>query len=162
MKFELKGLTNVAEVATVGGMVKQYQVVVDPLKLAGYGITHQKVINALRAANQETGGAVVQMAKAEYMVRASGYLAPFFSVIAITLAFLPVFTLQAQEGRLFGPHAFMKTYAMAGAAGLAVTLVPVLMGYWIRGCIPEKNANPVNRVLIAAYRPLQNRRQRPR
>ena len=364
LKFELKSLPNVAEVATVGGMVKQYQVVLDPLKLAGYGITHEKVIAALRAANQETGGAVVEMAEAEYMVRASGYLttladfraiplgiaggvpitlgdvarvgigpemrrgvaeldgegevtggvvvlrsgknaretiaavkaklaelaptlpkgveivpvydrsqlidravanlthklgeefvvvalvcgvflwhlrsafvaiislplglaiaflvmrhqglnanimslggiaiaigamvdaavvmienahkkleawqhahsdavpdertrwrltteaaeevgpALFFSLLVITLSFLPVFTLQAQEGRLFGPLAFTKTYAMAGAAGLAVTLVPVLMGYWIRGHIPAEAANPLNRLLIAAYRPL--------
>lgn len=58
--------------------------------------------------------------------------AVFFSLLVITLSFLPVFTLQAQEGKLFGPLAFTKTYAMAGAAGLSVTLVPVLMGYWIR------------------------------
>jgi Cu(I)/Ag(I) efflux system membrane protein CusA/SilA len=364
LKFELKGLPNVAEVATIGGMVKQYQVVIDPVKLAGYGITHEQVIAALRAANQETGGAVVELAEAEYMVRASGYLetladfraiplgrsggvpitlgdvarvglgpemrrgvaeldgegevtggvvilrsgknaretiaavkaklaeiaptlprgielvpvydrsqlidraianlthklgeefvvvaivcgiflwhlrsalvaiislplgvliaflvmrhqglnanimslggiaiaigamvdaavvmienahkkleawqhahpgelpddrtrwrltteaaeevgpALFFSLLVITLSFVPVFTLQAQEGRLFGPLAFTKTYAMAGAAGLAVTLVPVLMGYWIRGRIPAETANPINRVLIAAYRPL--------
>ena len=78
----------------------------------------------------------------------------FFSLLIITLSFIPVFTLEAQEGRLFGPLAFTKTYAMAGAAGLAVTLVPVLMGYWIRGRIPEESRNPLNRVLIAAYRPL--------
>jgi Cu(I)/Ag(I) efflux system membrane protein CusA/SilA len=78
----------------------------------------------------------------------------FFSLLIITLSFIPVFTLQAQEGRLFGPLAFTKTYAMAAAAGLAVTLVPVLMGYWIRGRIPEETKNPLNRVLIAAYRPL--------
>lgn len=61
----------------------------------------------------------------------------FFSLLIITLSFLPVFTLEAQEGRLFGPLAFTKTYAMA-AAGLSVTLVPVLMGYWIRGHIPNE------------------------
>ena len=59
----------------------------------------------------------------------------FFSLLIITLSFIPVFTLEAQEGRLFGPLAFTKTYAMAAAAGLSVTLVPVLMGYWIRGKI---------------------------
>jgi Cu(I)/Ag(I) efflux system membrane protein CusA/SilA len=78
----------------------------------------------------------------------------FFSLLIITLSFIPVFTLEAQEGRLFAPLAFTKTYAMAAAAGLAVTLVPVLMGYLIRGRIPAETANPLNRALIAAYRPL--------
>jgi Cu(I)/Ag(I) efflux system membrane protein CusA/SilA len=77
----------------------------------------------------------------------------FFSLLVITLSFLPVFTLEAQEGRLFAPLAFTKTYAMAAAAGLSVTLVPVLMGYLIRGHIPKESANPVNRGLMALYRP---------
>jgi len=364
LKFELKALPNVAEVASVGGMVRQYQVQPDPLKLAAYGITLDEVIAAIRAANNETGGALLELAEAEYMVRASGYLqtladfraiplkvvggvpvtlgevahiqlgpemrrgiseldgegeavggvvilrsgknaretiaavkarldelktslppgveivpvydrsklidravdnlthklveefivvalvcvlflwhlrsalvaiialplgvlfafvvmryqginanimslggiaiaigamvdaavvmienahkkleawqhahpdktlvgterwhvltdaavevgpALFFSLLIITLSFIPVFTLQAQEGRLFGPLAFTKTYAMAGAALLSVTLIPVLMGYWIRGRIPEETKNPLNRVLINAYRPL--------
>ncbi|KGH28258.1 efflux RND transporter permease subunit [Comamonas testosteroni] len=77
----------------------------------------------------------------------------FFSLLVITLSFLPVFTLEAQEGRLFSPLAFTKTYAMAAAAGLSVTLVPVLMGYLIRGRIPKETANPINRSLIAIYRP---------
>jgi len=367
LKFELKALPNVAEVATVGGMVKQYQVVLDPAKLVAYGVTHEKVINALKRANQENGGSVLELAEAEYMVRASGFLqslddfravplgvsdagvpvrlgdvahiqlgpemrrgitelngegevvggvvilrsgknaqetiaavksrlvelksslpagveivptydrsalieravdnlthklleeflvvavvcaiflwhlrsalvaiislplgvliafivmrhqglnanimslggiaiaigamvdaavvmienahkrieawqqmhpgetlagdkhwrvimeaasevgpALFFSLLIITLSFIPVFTLQAQEGRLFGPLAFTKTYAMAAAAGLSVTLIPVLMGYWIRGRIPAEEHNPLNRVLIAIYRPALN------
>jgi Cu(I)/Ag(I) efflux system membrane protein CusA/SilA len=77
----------------------------------------------------------------------------FFSLIVITLSFVPVFTLEAQEGRLFSPLAFTKTYAMAAAAGLSVTLVPVLMGYLIRGRIPRETANPLNRFLMAVYRP---------
>ncbi|MFN3809042.1 MAG: efflux RND transporter permease subunit [Roseateles asaccharophilus] len=77
----------------------------------------------------------------------------FFSLLVITLSFLPVFALEAQEGRLFAPLAFTKTYAMAAAAGLSVTLVPVLMGYLIRGRIPKEQANPLNRFLIAVYRP---------
>jgi Cu(I)/Ag(I) efflux system membrane protein CusA/SilA len=77
----------------------------------------------------------------------------FFSLLIITLSFIPVFTLEAQEGRLFAPLAFTKTYAMAGAAGLAVTLIPVLMGYLIRGRIPDEKANPLSRALIATYRP---------
>src|SRR5947199_1752986 len=78
----------------------------------------------------------------------------FFSLLIITLSFVPVFTLEAQEGRLFSPLAYTKTYAMAAAAGVSVTLVPVLMGYLIRGRIPDESRNPVNRVLIAAYLPM--------
>ncbi len=80
----------------------------------------------------------------------------FFSLLIITVSFLPVFTLQAQEGRMFSPLAFTKTYAMAAAAALAITLVPVLMGYFIRGHIRPEQNNPVNRVLMAIYRPLLN------
>ena len=77
----------------------------------------------------------------------------FFSLLIVTLSFLPVFALQAQEGRLFAPLAYTKTFAMAAAAGLSVTLVPVLMGLFIRGRVRPEHANPVNRLLIAAYRP---------
>src|SRR5262249_55662838 len=69
----------------------------------------------------------------------------FFSLLIITFSFLPVFTLEAQEGRLFAPLAFTKTYAMAASAGLAVTLIPVLMGYLVRGRIPAEHDNPLNR-----------------
>ncbi len=78
----------------------------------------------------------------------------FFCLLIITLSFIPVFALEAQEGRLFSPLAYTKTYAMAAAAGLSVTLVPVLMGYWIRGRIPDENNNIINRLLILLYRPL--------
>jgi len=78
----------------------------------------------------------------------------FFSLLIITFSFIPVFTLQGQEGRLFSPLAFTKTYAMAGAAILSVTLVPVLMGYLIRGKIPAESSNPLNRVLTRIYEPL--------
>ena len=78
----------------------------------------------------------------------------FFSLIIITFSFLPVFTLEAQEGRLFSPLAYTKTFAMAAAAILSITLVPVLMGYFIRGHIIPENKNPINRMLIAGYRPL--------
>jgi copper/silver efflux system protein len=78
----------------------------------------------------------------------------FFSLLVITVSFLPVFALEAQEGRLFAPLAYTKTYAMAAAAGLSVTLVPVLMGWFIRGHIADENRNPLNRWLIALYRPL--------
>ncbi|HXG28518.1 MAG TPA: efflux RND transporter permease subunit [Nevskiales bacterium] len=78
----------------------------------------------------------------------------FFSLLIITLSFVPVFTLEAQEGRLFAPLAYTKTYAMAAAAGLSVTLIPVLMVVFIRGRIVDETANPLNRILIAAYRPV--------
>jgi Cu(I)/Ag(I) efflux system membrane protein CusA/SilA len=87
----------------------------------------------------------------------------FYSLLIIACSFLPVFTLEAQEGRLFAPLAFTKTYAMAAAAGLSITLVPVLMGFLVRGHIRKETENPVNRALIRAYRPLLDRvLQRPR
>ena len=360
LKYELRTVSGVAEVASVGGMVRQYQVVVDPAKLRAYRLMLSDVRKAIENANQETGGSVIEMAEAEYMVRARGYLrslddlrqislgvgpsgapirmdqvaeirlgpemrrgitdlngegevaggiivmrqgenaqttiygvkqklealkrslpegveivttydrsslieravgnlthtlieefivvalvcvaflfhlrsslvailtlpigilisfivmkhqginanimslggiaiaigamvdaaivmienahkhlehpslteanrwelvrraatelgAPlFFSLLIITVSFLPVFALEAQEGRLFSPLAFTKTYAMAAAAGLSITLVPVLMGYFIRGKIRSEQQNPLNRWLIASYRPLLN------
>jgi Cu(I)/Ag(I) efflux system membrane protein CusA/SilA len=368
LKYELESVPNVAEVATVGGMVKQYQIVLDPDRLRAYGLPHGRVVDAVARANQESGGSVLELGEAEYMVRSSGYLqslddfrkipivttsagvsvrlgdvariqvgpemrrgigeldgegeatggvivmrsgenaletiaavkvrlaelgrslpegveivpvydrsglieraidnltrklveelvvvavvcflflfhlrsafvaivslplgilasfivmhyqgvnanimslggiaiaigamvdaavvmienahkhlerwrhdhagaeladderwrivgeaaaevgpALFFSLLIITLSFVPVFTLEAQEGRLFAPLAYTKTYAMAAAAGLAVTLIPVLMGYLIRGRIPDEQRNPLNRGLIALYRPVLGR-----
>jgi copper/silver efflux system protein len=365
LKYELKSVPNVAEVASVGGMVRQYQIVPDPDRLRAYSIPLSRVIQAVRNANQEAGGAVLELGEAEYMVRVRGYLktlddfraipistgdggtpvllkdvariqvgpelrrgiaeldgegetvggiivmrqgknaletieavkakiealkpglppgveivptydrsslieravshlrdklieefivvalvcfvflfhlrsslvaiitlplgiliafiamryqgvnanimslggiaiaigamvdaavvmienahkhletwrhahpnarlqeherwrligdaaaevgpALFFCLLIITLSFIPVFALEAQEGRLFSPLAFTKTYAMAAAAGLSVTLVPVLMGYWIRGRIPDENSNIINRLLISLYRPI--------
>jgi len=358
LKFELQTVPGVAEVATIGGMVRQYQVVVDPDKLRAYGMPLTKVKMAIQDGNQEVGGSVIEMGEAEYMVRATGYLqglddlaqiplgvdsngtpvvlsdiaelrlgpqmrrgiaeldgegevvggvivmrsggnalktidavkerlaeleqslpdgvevvttydrsslieravetlkgklleefivvalvcaaflfhlrssavvilslpvgilaafivmrlqglnanimslggiaiaigamvdaaivmienmhkhiekepltdenrwrivgdaasevgAPlFFSLVIITLSFLPVFTLEAQEGRLFAPLAYTKTYAMAAAAGLSITLVPVLMGYFIRGHVTPEHKNPINRLLIAVYEPV--------
>ncbi len=80
----------------------------------------------------------------------------FFSLLIITLSFLPVFTLEAQEGRLFSPLAYTKTFAMAASAGLSITLVPVLMGYFIRGHIVPEHKNPLNRILVTLYRPFIN------
>jgi Cu(I)/Ag(I) efflux system membrane protein CusA/SilA len=365
LKYELKSVPNVAEVASIGGFVKQYQVVLNPDRLRAYGITQRQVIDAIRASNQEAGGSVLELAEAEYVVHATGYLrgaedfdrilirtgvngvpvmlndvahlqigpdvrrgiaelngegevtggivvmrsgknaldtiaavkakldalhsslptgveivptydrsllidravnnlsfklleefivvaivcfaflfhlrssivaivslplgilvafivmkyqgvsanimslggiaiaigamvdasvvmienahkhleawrdhhpgselvaaerwrlignasvevgpALFFSLLIITLSFVPIFALEAQEGRLFSPLAFTKTYAMAGAAGLSVTLIPVLMGYLIRGPIPREEANPLNRFLMRIYRPV--------
>ena len=358
LKFELQTVAGVSEVATVGGMVKQYQVVIDPNKLRAYNLPLSQIKKSIQNANQEVGGSVIEMAEAEYMVRATGYIGRkkdlasivvamsedgtpiqladiakigtgpqmrrgiaeldgegevvggivvmrygenalttikavkekleelkrglpqgveiietynrsslieravetlgsklveefivvtlvcllflfhlrsalvivlslpvgilcafiimqsqginanimslggiaiaigamvdaaivmienvhkhmernretdydrwelirqssievgpplFFSLLIITLSFLPVFTLQAQEGRLFAPLAYTKTYAMAAAAILSITLVPVLMGYFIRGKITPEQKNPINRALIAIYRPV--------
>ena len=95
-------------------------------------------------------------ARWQLMADAASEVGPalFASLLVITLSFVPVFALQAQEGRLFSPLAYTKTYAMAAAAGLSVTLIPVLMGYLIRGRIRPETANPLNRVLIAGYRPV--------
>jgi Cu(I)/Ag(I) efflux system membrane protein CusA/SilA len=92
----------------------------------------------------------------QLMAESAGEVGPalFVSLLVITLSFVPVFALQAQEGRLFSPLAFTKTYAMAAAAGLAITLIPVLMGYLIRGRIRPEKDNPLNRALIAGYRPV--------
>lgn len=91
----------------------------------------------------------------EIVTKASVEVGPalFFSLLIVTFSFVPIFALEAQEGRLFHPLAFTKTYAMAAAAGLAITLVPVLMGYLVRGRITPEHKNPVNRLLIGGYRP---------
>ncbi|WP_075186825.1 efflux RND transporter permease subunit [Teredinibacter haidensis] len=78
----------------------------------------------------------------------------FFSLLIITVSFVPVFTLEAQEGRMFSPLAYTKTYAMAASAALAITLVPVLMGYFIRGRVLPEHKNPINRFLTATYMPV--------
>jgi len=95
----------------------------------------------------------------EVVSRAASEVGPalFFSLLIITVSFLPVFILEAQEGRMFAPLAFTKTYAMAAAAGLAITLVPVLMGYFIRGKVISQKKNPLNRLLIALYMPVLRR-----
>ncbi len=92
----------------------------------------------------------------QVVIRAASEVGPalFFSLLIITVSFLPVFILEAQEGRMFAPLAFTKTYAMAASAGLAITLVPVLMGYFIRGKVTSEKKNPLNRVLVAGYMPL--------
>ena len=92
----------------------------------------------------------------EIVAKATTEVGPpiFFSLLIITLSFLPVFTLEAQEGRLFAPLAWTKTWAMAASAALAITAVPVLIGYLVRGRIRPEEANPVNRALTAAYRPV--------
>ncbi|MCC2615031.1 CusA/CzcA family heavy metal efflux RND transporter [Aestuariibacter halophilus] len=95
----------------------------------------------------------------EIVAKAASEVGPalFFSLLIITVSFMPVFILEAQEGRMFSPLAYTKTYAMAASAGLAVTLVPVLMGYFIRGKVISEQKNPLNRLLIAIYMPVLRR-----
>ena len=101
------------------------------------------------------GGEVGSADRWRIVQQAAGEVGPplFFSLLIITFSFLPVFALEAQEGRLFAPLAYTKTYAMAAAAGLSITLVPVLMGWFVRGRIRPEHQNPLNRLLMAGYRP---------
>ncbi|QQX80599.1 efflux RND transporter permease subunit [Shewanella sp. KX20019] len=105
---------------------------------------------------KNNGAAPTGDAHWELVRKASVEVGPalFFSLLIITLSFVPVFALEAQEGRLFHPLAFTKTFAMAASAILAITLIPVLMGYFVRGKIPDERKNPISRVLIAIYEPL--------
>jgi copper/silver efflux system protein len=113
-----------------------------------------KKIEAWQHANPDKS--LVGEARWQLMTAAAIEVGPalFFSLLIITVSFLPVLTLQAQEGRLFGPLALTKSYAMAAAAGLSVTLVPILMGAVIRGRVPSESRNPLNRWLVRGYRPL--------
>ena len=124
----------------IGAMVDAAVVMIENahkhLERAGPGLSRAEHWAVIGRASEEVGPAL------------------FYSLLIITLSFLPMFTLEAQEGRLFAPLAYTKTYAMAAAAGLSVTLVPVLMGYLIRGRIPHESANPLSRFLIWVYRPL--------
>src|SRR5574338_210488 len=94
----------------------------------------------------------------QLIVEASKEVGPslFYSLLVITVSFIPIFTMEAQEGKLFKPLAFTKTYSMAAAAILSITLVPVLMGYWIRGNIKPEENNPINKFLIKIYHPVVN------
>ncbi len=107
-------------------------------------------------AETNAAGAPDARTRWEIIAQASVEVGPalFFSLLIVTLSFIPVFALEAQEGKPFSPLAYTKTYTLAAAAGLAITLVPVLMGYLIRGRIPKESANPINRLLIKGYRPL--------
>jgi copper/silver efflux system protein len=113
-----------------------------------------KHVEAWNHANPGRRATALEQAKLIADAAAEVGPALFFSLLIITLSFVPVFTLEAQEGKLFGPLAFTKTYSMAAAAGLSVTLIPVLMFYFIRGRIPDERSNPLSRLLIAVYRPL--------
>jgi Cu(I)/Ag(I) efflux system membrane protein CusA/SilA len=125
----------------IGAMVDAAIVMIENAhkRLEGVSTTEASRLRALREAATEVGAPL------------------FFSLLIIMISFMPVFVLQAQEGRLFGPLAYTKTYAMAAAAGLSITLVPALMAYFIRGRIREEQANPLNRWLMRAYLPVIRR-----
>ena len=103
----------------------------------------------------QAGGVISEPKRMKLLVEAAVEVGPalFFSLLIITLSFLPVFTLEAQEGRLFRPLALTKTYSMAAAAGLSITLVPVLITMFVKGHIRPEQDNPINRFLIGIYRP---------
>ena len=136
----------------IGAMVDGAIVVVENL----HKHIHQHSVSARMGATSH------QISSAErwaLVIKSTTEVGPalFFALLIITVSFIPVFALEAQEGRLFAPLAFTKTYAMAAAAALAVTLVPVLAGYFVRGRIRAEGENPVNRLLERMYQPLLTR-----
>ena len=116
LKFELKSVPNVAEVASVGGMVRQYQVLLDPDKLAAYRIPHTRVVDAIRRANQESGGSVLELGEAEYMVRASGYLQTLDDFRKV-----PLLTIDAGISVRLGDVARIQVGPRCGAASASST-----------------------------------------
>jgi len=136
-----------ANIMSLGGIAIAIGVMVDASVVM--------VENAHKHVERARSGEEPDRGTDEIMIRAAKEVGPalFFSLLIITLSFLPVFTLQAQEGRLFRPLAFTKTFAMAAASVLAITVVPVLMTLFIRGKIPREEKNPLNRFFTWAYRP---------
>ncbi|MCZ6526812.1 MAG: efflux RND transporter permease subunit, partial [Gammaproteobacteria bacterium] len=140
-----------ANIMSLGGIAIAIGAMVD-----GAIVLIENAHKHLEQSAKEVGGKLDNTARWQAISNASKEVGPalFFSLLIITVSFLPVFTLQAQEGRLFSPLAFTKTYAMAASALLAITLVPVLMGYFIRGKIIPEAKNPVNRILHFVHAPL--------
>jgi Cu(I)/Ag(I) efflux system membrane protein CusA/SilA len=132
----------------------------DIMSLGGIAIAVGAMIDAaivmIENAHKHLERAPPDRPRAEILAEAAAEVGPslFLSLLVITVSFLPIFTLESQEGRLFGPLAFTKTFAMAAAALLSVTLVPALMILFVRGRIVPEHRNPVNRLLVGAYRPL--------
>jgi Cu(I)/Ag(I) efflux system membrane protein CusA/SilA len=130
------------------------------MSLGGIAIAIGAMIDAaivmIENAHKHLERAATDKPRLEVLIEAASEVGPalFFSLLIITVSFLPIFTLEAQEGRLFGPLAFTKTFAMAAAALLSVTLVPALMVLFVRGHIIPEHRNPLNRFLIAVYRPI--------
>ncbi|MFT7220036.1 MAG: Cu(I)/Ag(I) efflux system membrane protein CusA/SilA [Candidatus Azotimanducaceae bacterium] len=153
--MNLQGIN--ANIMSLGGIAIAIGAMVD-----GAIVMIENLHKRLEASSADVGGAHNQPVDDETRWRlvneAAQQVGPalFFSLLIITVSFMPVFALQAQEGRMFAPLAYTKSYAMAAAAILTVTLVPVLMGYLIRGRIRPEAANPISRIMMAIYRPLLN------
>ena len=147
--MNLQGIN--ANIMSLGGIAIAIGAMVD-----GAIVMIENAHRHLERATKEFGKSLSQKEHWKAIAGASKEVGPalFFSLLIITVSFLPVFTLEAQEGRLFSPLAFTKTYAMAAAAILAITLVPVLMGYFIRGKIPSESANPITGWLKRLHTPL--------
>ncbi len=130
------------------------------MSLGGIAIAIGAMIDAaivmIENAHKHLERAAPDKPRLEVLIEAASEVGPalFFSLLIITVSFLPIFTLEGQEGRMFGPLAYTKTFAMAAAAFLSVTLVPALMVVFVRGRIIPEHKNPVNRALIAVYRPV--------
>ena len=130
------------------------------MSLGGIAIAVGAMIDAaivmIENAHKHLERAAPDKPRVEVLIEAASEVGPalFFSLLVITVSFLPIFTLEAQEGRLFGPLAFTKTFAMAAAALLSITLVPALMVIFVRGRIVPEHRNPINRFLIWVYRPI--------
>ena len=133
------------------------------MSLGGIAIAIGAMIDAaivmIENAHKHLERAAPERPRVEVLIEAAAEVGPalFFSLLIITVSFLPIFTLESQEGRLFSPLAFTKTFAMAAAALLSVTLVPALMVIFVRGRIVPEHSNPINRFLIWIYRPVIKR-----
>ena len=147
--MRLQGLN--ANIMSLGGIAIAIGAMVD-----GAVVMVENGHQHLARARQAKGGELSNAERWETISQACREVGPalFFSLLVITVSFLPIFTMQAQEGRLFSPLAFTKTYAMAAAAILSITLVPVMMGYLLRGKIADEQSNPLNRGIKALHSPL--------
>jgi len=140
-----------ANIMSLGGIAITIGTMVD-----GAIVMVENAHSRLAEAVKEKGRQLYDNERWEVITKSSKEVGPalFFSLLVITVSFLPIFTMQAQEGRLFSPLAFTATYAMAASAILAVTLVPVMIGYFVRGKIIAEEKNPINRALHAVHTPL--------
>ncbi|KPF94102.1 cation transporter [Rhodopseudomonas sp. AAP120] len=142
------------------GAMKLLGIGANIMSLGGIAIAIGAMIDAaivmIENAHKHLERAPPERPRVEVLIEAAAEVGPalFFSLLIITVSFMPIFTLESQEGRLFSPLAFTKTFAMAAAALLSVTLVPALMVIFVRGRIVPEHKNPINRVLIAIYRPV--------
>ncbi|BFT29452.1 CusA/CzcA family heavy metal efflux RND transporter [Alteromonas sp. D210916BOD_24] len=153
--MKLQGLN--ANIMSLGGIAIAIGAMVDGAIVVVENL--HKHLNAVDEGNHDAMTSVEKLdnhSRWKLVIKSTAEVGPalFFSLLIITVSFVPVFALEAQEGRLFSPLAFTKTYAMAAAAALAITLVPVLAGYFVRGKIKSEQQNPINRALVSVYTPI--------